>query len=88
MYKIVLDDIAGELNYSVSSIKNKFKEHDMKFNTTLNRYRIYKAIQFMKLNEVPVYQIATMVGFSDYKYFCTKFKKYTGFSVTELVQKK
>ncbi|MBB6479902.1 response regulator transcription factor [Spirochaeta isovalerica] len=87
MHKIVLDDVAGELNYSVSSIKHKLKEHDLKFNTTLNRYRIYKSIQFMKLNEVPVYQIAKMVGFSDYRYFCTKFKKYTGYSVTELVQK-
>lgn len=88
MYKIILDDVANELNYSVSSIKNKLKEHDLTFNTTLNRYRIYKSIHLMKLNELPIYKIARMVGFSDYKYFCTKFKKYTGFSVTELVQKK
>ena len=88
MNKIVLDDVANELNYSVSSIKNKLKEHDLTFNTTLNRYRIYKSIHFMKLDELPIYKIAKMVGFSDYKYFCTKFKKYTGFSVTELAQKK
>lgn len=88
MHKIVLDDVANELNYSVSSIKNKLKEHELTFNTTLNRYRIYKSIQFMKLNELPIYKTAKMVGFSDYKYFCTKFKKYTGFSVTELVKKK
>ena len=87
MHKIVLDDVANELNYSISSIKNKLKEHDLTFNTTLNRYRIYKSIHFMKLNELPIYKIAKMVGFSDYKYFCTKFKKYTGFSVTELVRK-
>ncbi len=88
MHKTVLDDVANELNYSVSSIKNKLKEHDLTFNTTLNRYRIYKSIHLMKLNELPIYKIAKMVGFSDYKYFCTKFKKYTGFSVTELVPKK
>ena len=87
MHKIVLDDIANELNYSVSSIKNKLKENDLTFNTTLNRYRIYKSIHLMKLNELPIYRIAKMVGFSDYKYFCTKFKKYTGYSVTELVRK-
>ena len=88
MHKIVLDDVAHELNYSVSSIKNKLKENDLKFNSTLNRYRIQKSIYFMKMDEVPVYKIANMVGFSDYKYFCTIFKKYTGFSVTELVHKK
>ena len=87
MEKIVLNDAAMELNYSISSIKNKLKEHDLRFNTTLNHYRIYKSIQFMSLNELPIYKIAKMVGFSDYKYFCAKFKSYTGYSVTELVQK-
>jgi len=87
MEKIILENVAEELNYSVSSIKHKLKEHDLTFNTTLNRYRIYKAIHFMKLNELPVYKIARMVGFRDYKYFCTKFKNYTGFSVTELLKK-
>ncbi|MBF9018691.1 MULTISPECIES: response regulator [unclassified Oceanispirochaeta] len=87
MHKIVLNDVANELNYSISSIKNKLKEHDLTFNTTLNRYRIYKAIQFMNLNDLPIYKIAKMVGYSDYKYFCAKFKNYTGYSVTELVQK-
>ena len=87
MHKIVLNDVASELNYSISSIKNKLKEHDLTFNTTLNRYRIYKSIQFMNLNDLPIYKIAKMVGYSDYKYFCAKFKNYTGYSVTELVQK-
>ncbi|MDC7236074.1 MAG: response regulator [Spirochaetales bacterium] len=87
-HKIVLDDVSGELNYSVSSIKNKLKEHGLKFNSTLNRYRIYKATQLMRLGELPVYKVARMVGFKDYKYFCTIFKKYTGHSVTELIRKK
>lgn len=87
MHKIVLNDVASELNYSISSIKNKLKEHDLTFNTTLNRYRIYKSIQFMNLNDLPIYKIAKMVGYSDYKYFCAKFKSYTGYSVTELAHK-
>jgi two-component system, response regulator YesN len=87
MKKIVLNDVAKNLNYSVSSIKNKLKEHDLTFNTTLNRYRIYKSIQFISLNELPVYKISKMVGFTNYKYFSAKFKNYTGYSVTELVQK-
>lgn len=87
MHKIVLNDVAHELNYSVSSIKNKLKENDITFNTTLNSFRIYKAISLMSLKEYPIYQIAKIVGFSDYKYFCSKFKSYTGYSVTELVKK-
>ncbi len=86
MNKITLNDVAKEFNYSVSSIKNKLKQNDITFNTTLNSYRIYKAINLISLNKYPVYQIAEMVGFNDYKYFCSKFKSYTGYSVTELVK--
>lgn len=86
MNKITLNDVANEFNYSVSSIKNKLKQNDITFNTTLNSYRIYKAINLISLNKYPVYQIAEMVGFNDYKYFCSKFKSYTGYSVTELVK--
>ncbi len=87
MNKIKLDDVAKELNYSASSIKSKLKQNNIKFNTTLNSYRIYKAINLITLNQYPIYQIAEMVGFNDYKYFCSKFKRYTGYSVTELVKK-
>lgn len=86
MNKITLNDVANELNYSVSSIKNKLKKNNISFNTTLNSFRIYKAINLISLKSYPVYQIAEMVGFNDYKYFCTKFKSYTGYSVTELVK--
>ena len=88
MHKIILNDVAKKLNYSISSIKNKLKENDVTFNTTLNRYRIYKSLQFMNSNKLPIYEIAKMVGFRDYKYFCIKFKSYTGYSVTELVHKR
>ena len=87
MNKIMLSDVANELNYSVSSIKNKLKDNDITFNTTLNSFRIYQAIKLMSVKDYPIYQIAEMVGFRDYKYFCSKFKSYTGYSVTELVKK-
>ncbi|MCY1153139.1 MAG: response regulator [Sphaerochaetaceae bacterium] len=86
MNKIKLDDVAEELNYSVSSIKNKLKQNDITFNITLNSYRIYKAINLISINKYPIYQIAEMVGFNDYKYFCSKFKSYTGYSVTQLIK--
>ena len=88
MHKITLNDVANELNYSVSSIKNKLKQNDITFNTTLNSFRIYKAINLISLDKYPIYQIAEMVGFNDYKYFCSKFKNYTGYSVTELIKNK
>ncbi|MGH4036999.1 MAG: helix-turn-helix domain-containing protein [Sphaerochaeta sp.] len=58
----------------------------MSLYSPLNSFRIYKAINLITLQKYPIYQIAEMVGFNDYKYFCSKFKSYTGYSVTELVK--
>ena len=46
----------------------------------LNRYRIQQAVKKMKETDYKVYEIADMVGFSDYKYFIQVFKKYVGMS--------
>lgn len=86
MNKIGLKEVAKNLNYSVSTIKNKLQEHNMKFNTILNSFRIYKAIKLMNIDKYPIYEIAVMVGFNDYKYFCKRFKSYTGYSISEFIK--
>ncbi|WP_298674002.1 helix-turn-helix transcriptional regulator, partial [uncultured Megasphaera sp.] len=50
------------------------------FHDYLNRYRIQQAVKKMKETDYKVYEIADMVGFSDYKYFIQVFKKYVGMS--------
>lgn len=87
MHKIKLNDLASSLNYSVSTIKNKLKNYNLHFNTLLNKYRIFVAINLITASNKNIYDIATEVGFCDYKYFCTKFKNYTGYSVSEFIQK-
>ena len=56
------------------------------FNDFLNRYRMQKAVELLKENKYKVYEIADLVGFSDYKYFIKVFKKYVGCSPVKFVE--
>ena len=75
--KIVIQDIVDELGMSSTYLHNKFKKETKQTITEyLNRYRIQKSIELMKNEEGKIYTIATEVGFQDYKYFISVFKKY------------
>lgn len=82
--KLGINDVAEELKVSNSYISRKLKA---KLNTSfvdlLSQYRIKKAISYLKKSDLMIYEISCKVGFSDYKYFCTVFKKYTSLSPSE-----
>ena len=87
--KFTFDEVSDELGYSTSLLYKKFKEETKQtFNEYLNRYRIKKAIEAFQKGEYKIYQIAEKVGFTDYKYFNQVFKKYTGFTCKEFLDKK
>ncbi len=52
------------------------------FVNILNKVRIQKAIELLKEGEMKVYEIAEVVGFSNYAYFYQMFKKVTGATPT------
>ncbi|HPU63371.1 MAG TPA: response regulator [Mobilitalea sp.] len=84
--KIALSDISEECKMSCTYLNVKFKnETGYTFNDYLNRYRIQKAVDLLRENNYKVYEIAEMVGFSDYKYFIKVFKKYTGSSPARFI---
>ena len=82
--KLGINDVAEALKVSNSYISRKLKA---KLNTSfvdlLSQYRIKKAISYLKKSDLMIYEISCKVGFSDYKYFCTVFKKYTSLSPSE-----
>lgn len=86
-YKVSLSDLSDELQISTVYLNTKFKEEtNYTFNDFLNRYRIIRAIDFMKNSDKLIYEIAEMVGFKDYKYFSQVFKKYVGYSPTHFIK--
>lgn len=75
--KITMKDLVEFTNKSQTSINTRFQRNfDMTFNEYLCRYRIQKAINYIKTLQYQLYEVAEMVGISDYKYFGNVFKKY------------
>ena len=79
--KITIQNLVDELEMSSTYLHNKFKkETNQTINEYLNKYRIQKSIELMKKGDGKIYTIASEVGFHDYKYFTSVFKKYTNYS--------
>ncbi|MDZ4956996.1 helix-turn-helix domain-containing protein, partial [Clostridium perfringens] len=82
--KIIIQDLVDKLGASSTFLNNEFKkETTYTFNDYVNRYRINKAINLMKEGDEKIYNIASEVGFKDYRYFINVFKKYTNCTPTE-----
>lgn len=87
--RISIDSIAEELGVSNSYLSRKFKEiTGHSFLTLLNGYRIQEAIGLLNSGRYRVYEVSDKTGFSDYKHFCSVFKKYTLMSPTRFVKRK
>ncbi len=84
--RLALNDISEQCKISCTYLNVNFKnETGYTFNDYLNRYRIQKAVDLLRENQYKIYEIAEMVGFSDYKYFIKVFKKYTGCSPARFI---
>lgn len=84
---VSLTDVSGQCGMSCTYLNAKFKSGTgYTFNDFLNRYRMQKAVELLKENKYKVYEIAALVGFSDYKYFIKVFKKYAGCSPVRFVE--
>lgn len=87
--RISVESISGELGVSPSYLSRKFKDiTDHTFLDLLNSYRVQHAIKLLNTGRYRVYEISDMTGFSDYKHFCTVFKRYTLMSPTCFVKKR
>ena len=82
---ISLTDLSQELNISCTHLNAKFKgETGYTFHDFLNYYRICKAVELQKQRNYKLYEIAELVGFSDYKYFNKVYKRYVGYAPNKI----
>ncbi len=89
MEKISIESISDELGVSSSYLSRKFREvTNHSFLDLLNIYRVQQAIRFLNMGQYRVYEISDMTGFTEYKHFCTVFKRYTSMSPTSFVKKR
>ncbi len=89
MDKIGIESISEELGVSASYLSRKFKDvTNHSFLDLLNAYRVQQAIRLLNTGKYRVYEISDLTGFTDYKHFCTVFKRYTSMSPTGFVKKR
>ncbi len=89
MDKIGIESISDELGVSASYLSRKFKEvTNHSFLDLLNTYRVQQAIRLLSAGKYRVYEISDLTGFTDYKHFCTVFKRYTSMSPTGFIKKR
>ncbi|MFJ6266696.1 helix-turn-helix domain-containing protein [Lysinibacillus xylanilyticus] len=73
--------MAEILNLSRSYLSTLFKnEVGISFTEYLINFRLNRAIEILKLEKLPLNNIAEMVGYPDYTQFSKIFKKYKGVS--------
>lgn len=85
---LTITDISNEVYLSPNYIGIIFKkEIGETFTDYLVKFRLEKARKMLKETNLKVYQIGSMVGYSNISYFCTIFKSYLGVSPSEYREK-
>lgn len=85
--KLSIESISEDLGVSASYLSRKFKETTgQTFLDFLNKYRVQQAIVLLNTREYRISEISEAVGFTDYKHFCSVFKKYTLKSPTKFMK--
>jgi two-component system response regulator YesN len=76
--------LADSMGVSEGHISRLFKsELDVGINNYLTRYRIRKAMDYLKDVQVKVYEVTEMCGYQDIAYFSNTFKKLVGKSPSD-----
>ena len=85
--KLSVEAISEELRVSASYLSRKFKEvTGQTFLDFLNKYRVQQAVVMLNTRQYRISEISEATGFTDYKYFCAVFKKYTLKSPTKFIK--
>ena len=86
--KISVEDLVDHTFRSKTYLNSKFKQDTgQTINNYLNLYRIREAIRLIRDTDETIDYISEKVGFANYRYFITVFKKYVGQTPTEFSEK-
>ena len=82
--RIGRNEIAGEFFLTPDYLSRMYKKKTgLNLKDYINNYRIERAKQLLSNEELTISEVAEKVGFDNYSYFSTLFKKLTGFSPKE-----
>ncbi len=76
MEPLHLSDLVNDIGFSLSNISKTYKEHtNMNFRDYLQKVRIKKACELLKVSDKTINEISALVGYSDPAFFYRIFKK-------------
>ena len=79
-----LEGLASLFNCNSAYLGKKFHDFTgISFNTFVDELRINKAKEYLKTDEYRIYEISSMLGYTNADYFYLKFKKNTGMTPKE-----
>lgn len=81
---IGVKEVAEHLKISESYLSKLFvKVLGIRFSEYVNYYKIMKSLDLLKQNQLKIHEISDEIGFNDYKYYSSVFKKVTGLTPSE-----
>lgn len=84
---ISLNDVATKVYLSESYLSRKIKKvMGVSFVEYLTKLRVSKAMEYLTEPEAKIADVASKVGYTDYRYFSHVFKKHTGYSPSEFMK--
>ncbi len=79
-----VNQLAAALHFTSAYLCRTFKtETGITIHTYLNEFRIEKAKDLLLTTDTPLYEVSSLVGYSDPNYFTRQFKKQTGITPSE-----
>lgn len=82
--ELSVDDMANRLHVTPEYLSSLFiRELGIKFTTYCTQKKIEHAKNLLTETNIKIYEVAEESGYTDVKYFCKVFKKYTGMSPGE-----
>ncbi|MDA3812139.1 MAG: AraC family transcriptional regulator [Spirochaetaceae bacterium] len=83
--QLQLTSVADECLVTGSYLSRLFSEHlDTKFIDYVNRYRINQAVILLRDKNISIKEVSYLVGYQDPNYFSRIFRKFMGFSPSDL----
>ncbi|KYH29457.1 response regulator transcription factor [Clostridium colicanis] len=84
---ISLSDVAKRVYLSESYLSRKFKKvKGMGFVEYITKLRMEKAIEDLKNPNIKIADLASKLGYPNYRYFSQSFKKYTNYTPSEFIK--
>lgn len=85
--RISLYSLAEELKMSSSHVSRTFKKMtSFNMNEYINRYRVNQSMSLLVEGKYKLYEIASMCGFKEYKYYYHVFTQYVQMSPKEFIK--